>query len=133
MYGTKDTVLDDASENAMTAIKSSLCLYHSSAVAMSVSRHGDDFVVSGTRTQPKEFEEQVSKKGISSSSILPHWDHAQHRETSQDCEMGQTSVRIGTWYEADPRHAELTLDSAVHHEVCPSCLHPIMGPMSLWT
>ena len=66
MYGTKDTAqcLDVASENAMTARrydtgKFSPCLYHSSAVAMSVFRHGDDIVVSGTRTQQKEFEETI--------------------------------------------------------------------------
>ena len=35
------------------------CLYHSSAVDTSVFRHGDDFVVSGTRTQQKQFEEQL--------------------------------------------------------------------------
>ena len=57
---------DVAIENAMTAMgfdtgKFSPCLYHSSAVDMSVFRHGDDFVVSGTRTQQKEFEEQLSK------------------------------------------------------------------------
>ena len=31
------------------------------AVDMSVFRHGDDFVVSGTRTQQKELEEQLSE------------------------------------------------------------------------
>ena len=67
MYGTKDAAqrFDVASQNAMTAMgydtsKFSLCLFHSSAVDMSVFRHGDDFVVSGTRTQQKEFEEQLS-------------------------------------------------------------------------
>ena len=56
MYGTKDAAqcFDVASENAMTALahdagKFSPCLYHSSAVAMSLFRHGDDFV--DTRTQ----------------------------------------------------------------------------------
>ena len=39
----------------------SICLYHSSAVDVSVFRHEDDFVVSGTRTQQKEFEEHLSK------------------------------------------------------------------------
>ena len=74
-YGTKDVAqcFDVASENAMTAMgydtgKFSLCLYHSSAVAVSVFRYGDDFVVSGTRTQRKEFEEHCPS--ISSSSIL---------------------------------------------------------------
>ena len=41
--------------------KFSPCLYHSSAVAMSMFRHGDNFVVLGTRTQQKEFEEHLSK------------------------------------------------------------------------
>ena len=52
MQGTKDAAqcFDVASENAMTAMgydtgTFSPCLYHSSAVDMSVFRHGDDFVV----------------------------------------------------------------------------------------
>ena len=68
MYGTMDAAqcFDVASENAMTAMgydtgKFSPCLSRSSAVDMSVFRHGDDFVVSGTRTQKKGFEEQLSK------------------------------------------------------------------------
>ena len=68
MYGTKDATqcFDVASENAMTTMGYDTGtfppgLYHSSAVDMSVFRHGDDFVVSGTRTQQKEFEEQLSK------------------------------------------------------------------------
>ena len=88
MYGTKDAAqsFDAASENAIPAMgydtsKFSPCLYHSSADDMSVFRHGDDFVMSGTRTQQKELEN--SCPSISSSSILPHWDHAQHWETSQ--------------------------------------------------
>ena len=55
MCGTKDAAqcFDVANENAMTAMgydtdKLSFCLHHSSAVGMSVFRHGDDFVVSGT-------------------------------------------------------------------------------------
>ena len=68
MDGMKDVAqcFDFASENAMTATGYdtgifSLRLYHSSAVDMFVSRHGDDFVVSGTRTQQEECEERVSK------------------------------------------------------------------------
>ena len=71
MHGTKDAAqcFGVASENAMTAMgydtgKFSLCLYHSSAVSMSVFRHGNGFVVSGTRTQQEEFEEQLSKHFI---------------------------------------------------------------------
>ena len=61
MYGTKDAApcFDVASENAMTAMgydtgKFSPCLDHWRSVDMSVFRHGDDFVVSGTGTQQKE-------------------------------------------------------------------------------
>ena len=68
MYGTKDAAqcFDVASENAMTAMgydtgKFSPCLCHSSAAARSVFRHGDNFVVSGTRTQQEELEEQATK------------------------------------------------------------------------
>ena len=63
LYGTTDVAqcFDVSSENAMTAMrygtgKFSICLYHSNAVAMSVFRQGDDFVVSGTGKQQKEIE-----------------------------------------------------------------------------
>ena len=124
MFETKDAAqcFDVASENAMTAMendtgKFSPCLYHSSSVDMSVFRHGDDFVVSGTRTQQKEFEEQLSKHLIVS-----------HLATLGPCTAlgGVTEVRILNrivrWvkpphgsgrerieYEADPRHAELII------------------------
>ena len=126
LYGTEDAAqcFDVASENAMSAMgirhgQVSLCLYHSSAVDMSVFRHGDDFVVSGTRTQLKEFEEQVSKKLI-----------VKHLGTLGPCTaLGDvTEVRIlnkivrwvkplwgsgreGIGYEAGPRRAELI----IHH------------------
>ena len=68
MYGAKGAAqrFDVSSKNAMTPMgydtgKLSSGLYHSSAVDLSVFRHGDDFVVSGTRTQQKEFDEQLSK------------------------------------------------------------------------
>ena len=85
MYGAAQC-FDVAGENAMTAMgydtgKSSLCLYHWSAVAMSVFRHGDYFVVSGTRTTKRNSRNNCPS--ISSSSILRHFDRAQHLETSQ--------------------------------------------------
>ena len=68
MHGMKDAAqcFDVASGNAMTAMrhdtgKFTPRLYHPSAFDMSVFRHGDDFVVSGTRTQQKEFDELWSK------------------------------------------------------------------------
>ena len=105
MYGTKCAAhcFDVASENAMTTT--------------SVFRHGDDFVVSGTRAQQKEFEEQLSKHLI-----------VKHLATLGPCTaLGDvTEVRILNWivrwvkppygsgrervdYEAYPRHAELII------------------------
>ena len=67
MFGTKDAAqcFDVASENALTAMEFSTgtfspCLCHSSASHMSAFRHDDDFVVTDTRTQQKEFEEQCT-------------------------------------------------------------------------
>ena len=131
MYGTKDAAqcFDVASENAMIAMgydtdKFSPNEFHSSSVAMSVFRHGDDVVVSGTRTQQKEFEEQLSKHLI-----------VKHLATLGSCTaLGEvTEVRIANrivrWvkppygsgrerieYEADPRHAELII-----HQLGLSC------------
>ena len=63
MYGTTDAAqcFDVATAMGFDTGEVSPCLYHSSAADMPVLRHGDDFVVSGTRTQQREFEEQLSK------------------------------------------------------------------------
>ena len=128
-YGTKDAAqcFDVPSENTATAMgydtgMFSPSLYHSSAVDLSVFRHGNDCVVSGTRIQQKEFEEQLSKHLI-----------VKHLATLGPCTaLGDvTEVRILNrtvrWgrerieYEAGPRHAELVVHQlgAVHREVCP--------------
>ena len=66
MSGTKGAAqcFDVATETVLTAMGFDTgtflpCPYQSSAADMSVFRHGDDFEVSGTRTQQKEFEEQT--------------------------------------------------------------------------
>ena len=68
MYGAKDAAqrFDVACEDAMTAMGFLTgvlppCLYHSTESGVSVFRHGDDFVVLGTRQQQKEFQEQRIK------------------------------------------------------------------------
>ena len=63
---------------------------------------------------------------MSSSSILPHWDHAQHLEdVTEDRTLSRTvrwvkpphgSGRERIEYEADPRHAELMI-----HQLGLSC------------
>ena len=84
---------------------------------MFVLRYGDDLVVSGTRTQQQEFEEQLSKLLI-----------VKHLATLGSCTaLGDVTEvrilnRIVRWvkppngsgrerveYEADPRHAELII------------------------
>ena len=116
--------------------KFSPCLYHSNAVGMSVFRHGGDFVVLGTRTQQKEFEEQLSKHLI-----------VKHLVTLGPCTAleGVTEVmilnRIVRWvkllhgsgrerieYEADPRHAELII-----HQLGLSCSsRSVSTPSEKW-
>ena len=66
MYGTKDAAqcFNVASENALTGMSFatdtfSSCLHHSSAADMSGFRHGDHFVVPGTRTQPKAGDKRA--------------------------------------------------------------------------
>ena len=124
MYGTKDAAqcFDVASENAMTALgydtgKFSPCLYRSSAADMSVFRVS--FVVSGTRKQQREFEEQLSKH-----LIVKHLATLRPCSALADVTEVRTLNRIVRWvrppcgsgrerieYEADPRHAELI----IHH------------------
>ena len=97
--------------------KLSPCPYHSSAVAMSVFRHGDDFVVSGTRTQPKRIRGtivQTSHRQASCHTGTIHSTERLHRsqDTEHNCEMGQSSYGSGRErieYEADPQHAELII------------------------
>ena len=131
MYGTKDAAqcIDFASENAMTVMgfdtgTFSPCPYHPSAADMSVFRHVDDIEVSGTRTQQKESEEQLSKHLI-----------VRHLATLGPCTaLGDVTEvrilnRIAKWvkppygsgrdrieYEADPRHAEFII-----HQLALSC------------
>ena len=131
MYGTKDEAqcFDVATETVLTAMgfdtgTFSPCPYHPSAADMSVFRHVDDFEVSGTRTQQKEFEEQLSKHLI-----------VRHLATLRPCTaLGDVTEvrilnRIVKWvkppygsgrerieYEADPRHAEFTI-----HQLALSC------------
>ena len=121
MYGTKDAAqcFDVASENAMTAMrydtsKFSPCLHHSSAVAMSVFRHGDDFVVSDTRTQRKEFEKQLSNHLMVKhlATLGPYTSLTEVRMLNRIVRWvkppnGSGHERIR--YETDPRHAELTI------------------------
>ena len=101
MCGAKDATqcFDVASENAMTAMGHdrgtlSPCLYHSSAIDVSVFRHGDDLVVSSTRTQQNEFEEQLSQDLIVKQATLePCTARGDVTEVRilEGCEMGQTS------------------------------------------
>ena len=69
---------------------------------LSVSRHGHEFVVSGTRTQQREFEEQLSKHLIvkhlaTLGPCTALGDVTEIRIVNRkDCEMGQDAVRIGT-------------------------------------
>ena len=124
MYGTKDAAqpFDVASENAVTAMgcdtgQFSPCLHHSSAVAMSVFRHGDDCVVSGTRTQQKQFEEQVSKHLIvmhlaTLGPCTALGDVTEVRMLSRIVRSVKPPYGSGlerVEYEADPRHAELNI------------------------
>ena len=95
MYGTKDAAqyFDVASENAMTATgndtgKISPCLYHPSAVDMSVFRHGDGFVVSGTRTQQKQFKEAIVQASCHTGTMQSAGTCHRSQDTEQDCEMG---------------------------------------------
>ena len=130
MYGTKDAAqcFDVATETVLTAVGFDTgtfppCPYHSSAADMSVFRHVDDFEVSGTRTQQKEFEEQLSKHLI-----------VRHLATLGPTALGDVIEvrilnRIVRWVEpphgsgrerveceADPRQAEFTI-----HQLVLSC------------
>ena len=94
MCGTKDAAqcFDVASEKVMTAVgygtgKCSACLCHSSAVTMCVFRHGDDFVLSGMKTQQRI-------RGYLIVTALG--DVTKGQDIEQDCEMCQTYIRIGT-------------------------------------
>ena len=64
---------------------------------MSVFKHGDDFVVSGTRKQQREFEEKLYKHLIVKhlaklGPCTALGDVTRGQNTEQDCEMGQTHM-----------------------------------------
>ena len=94
--------------------KFSPCLHHSSAVAMSVFRHGDDFVVSDTRTQRKEFEKQLSNHLMVKhlATLGPYTSLTEVRMLNRIVRWVKPPNRSGherIRYETDPRHAELTI------------------------
>ena len=71
MYGTKDAAqcFDLAVEEAMTTMGCKVgeflpCLYHHPQTHVQVFRHGDDFVVLGSRQQQSDFYAQLSKHFI---------------------------------------------------------------------
>ena len=104
---------------------------------MSVFRHGDDFVVSGTRAQQqKEFEEQLSKHLI-----------VKHLATLEPCtalgDVTEVKIlnRVVRWvkppygsgrerieYEADPRHAELIIHQLWIELFITKCVHAKSKP-----
>ena len=68
MYGTKDAAqcFDVACENAMAKMGYTIglfspCLYLHKTENLAVFRHGDDFVVCGTRTQQAEFKSELGQ------------------------------------------------------------------------
>ena len=106
-YGTKDAAqcFDVATETVLTAMGFdtgifSPCPCHPSAADMSVFRHGDDFEVSGTRTQQKEFEEQTvqasHRQASCNTGTHSTWGRHRSQDIEQDCKIAQTSIRIGT-------------------------------------
>ena len=88
-----------------------------SLVRFRLFRHGDDFVVSSTRTQQKEFEEQLSKhltvKHLATlGPCTAHGDVTEVRILNRIVRWAQPPYGSGsarTEYEADPRHAELIM------------------------
>ena len=121
MCGTRDAAqcFDVASENAMTAMgydtgKFSPCLYHSTAVAMSVCPDTATTLWCRAREHNKRSFRN-SCLIISSSSILQHWDRAQHVGDVTEVRILNSLVRwvkppYGTGrerieYEANPRYA----------------------------
>ena len=93
--------------------KFSPCLCHSSAVAMSVFRHGDDAVVSGTRTQHKQLSKHLMVKHLATLGPCTALGDVTEvkilnrivRWVKPPCGSGRQRIE----HEADPRHAELII------------------------
>ena len=84
MYGTKDAAqcFDVACENAMAKMGYTIglfspCLYLHKTENVAVFRHGDDFVVFGTRTQQAEFKSELVQyfivKQLAILDPVQHW------------------------------------------------------------
>ena len=122
MYGTKDAAqcFDLTVEEAMTVMGYSVgvfspCLYHHPKTGVQVFRHGDDFVVLGTRQQQKGFLAELGR-----TLIVKHLATLGPNPALGDSKEVRILNRIVRWvkppygagnerleYEADPRHAEL--------------------------
>ena len=79
----------------------SLCLCYASDSEMFVFRHGDDFVVSGTRPKQMEFEKQSAqtshRQALSKlGTVYSTWRRQRGQDLEQGFEMGQTSVQSRT-------------------------------------
>ena len=126
MYGTKDAAqcFDAVCEGVMTKLEFTTgifnpCLYFRARDGVAVFRHGDDFVVHGTRSQIETFRAELSKHllvkhlgNLGPSAALG--DKTEVRMLNRilrwvDPPYGKGRERIE--YEADPRHAEIILDA----------------------
>jgi len=122
MYGTKDAAqcFDNLVEGIMVKMGYNVgvfnpCLYHHPTKDIAVYRHGDDFVVCGTRRQILEFRDELGQH-----LIVKHLGTLGPQKARGDVQEVRCLNRIIRWvcppfgkgterieYEADPRHAEL--------------------------
>ena len=122
MYGTKDAAqcFDVACENAIAQMGYTIglfspCLYLHKTKNVAVFRHGDDFVVCGTRIQQAEFKSEqgqyfiVKQLAILGPSLalgdVPELRILNRLVRWVKPPYGSGAERLE--YEADPRHAEL--------------------------
>ena len=130
MYGTKDAAqcFDLACEKAMEQLGFKVglfnpCLYYKPDTGESVFRHGDDFIMLGTRHQIASF-----KTGLSQHMIVKHLGTLGPTKSLGDVPEIRCLNRIIRWinppfgsgkerieYEADPRHGELLIDACGLH------------------
>ena len=124
MYGTQDAAqcFDNLVEEIMLKLGYEVgvynpCLYHHPRKGTAVYRHGDDFVVVGTRTQIEDFRVDLGK-----SLIVKHLGNLGPSKARGDIQEIRCLNRIIRWvcppygkgverieYEADPRHAEMLI------------------------
>ena len=117
VYGTRDagSIWEDTYASQLEKMgfvrgKASPCCFYSKDLQVSVAVHGDDFTALGTQASLDVYEQQLQQ----AFDLKLRGRLSEEAHTEKEIRILNRIVRIskqGLQYEADPRHAELVVES----------------------